>query len=197
MNYKREAILLALTIGVIIRVWHWSVSEKMDRMNDTPIIKKAYTERTSKKETPPKNTDTAIAKLNIKFPVKGHNHQHIISFFGDPRDGGRRKHQGVDIVAPRGTKVIAVASGTVKSVKTGGAGGKQVWLLAENNWLYYYGHLHEQFVKEGQKIRKGDILGSVGNTGNARHASPHLHFEMHTPEKKIVNPLTYLATTNP
>ena len=197
MNYKREAILLLLTIGVIIRVSHWSVSEKIDRMNNPPISKNTYTEGASKKEANTQNKDRDIEKLKIGFPVEGRNHHHIISFFGDPRDGGKRKHQGVDIAAPRGTKVVAVASGTIKSVKTGGAGGKQVWLLAENDWLYYYGHLHKQFVQEGQKVRKGDQLGSVGNTGNARNASPHLHFEMHNPEKEIVNPLTYLAATNP
>ena len=189
MNYKREAILLLLTIGIIIRVWDWSISEKMDRINNSSIIKK--------EETAFPKTDKGNVELNIAFPVEGRNHQHIISFFGDPRDGGKRKHQGVDIAAPRGTNVLAVASGTIKSVKTGGAGGKQVWLLADNDWLYYYGHLHQQFAKEGQKIRKGDILGSIGNTGNASHASPHLHFEMHNPQKEIVDPLTYLAATNP
>lgn len=113
---------------------------------------------------------------SLVFPVSGQSTGAVGSFFGDVRDGGRRDHHGLDIFAPRGTPVVAVRSGVVRSTRTTGLGGKQVWLRDEFGNNFYYAHLDEWLVDEGQRVAPGDTLGRVGNTGNARTTPPHLHF---------------------
>ena len=113
----------------------------------------------------------------LTFPVAGHDQGDVQSFWGDARSGGRR-HEGNDIFAPRGTPLVAVADGRVSSVKDGGLGGKTIWLVdAEGRSLsYYYAHLDRQLVRAGQMVSRGDTIGLVGNTGNARTTPAHLHF---------------------
>ena len=117
---------------------------------------------------------------SIIFPVSGRDEYDIGSVYGDPRDGGRRRHHGVDIFAPRNTPVVAATDGRIRSTRTGGLGGKTVWLRGETNtgyaYSFYYAHLEEQLVREGQRVSRGDTLGLVGNSGNARTTPPHLHF---------------------
>jgi hypothetical protein len=72
---------------------------------------------------------------------------------------------------------VAAADGTIVGVREGGIGGKTVWLRPDGqNITLYYAHLDEQLVQEGQAVKKGDVVGLVGNTGNARTTPPHLHF---------------------
>ncbi|MEP5612055.1 MAG: M23 family metallopeptidase [Cyclobacteriaceae bacterium] len=113
----------------------------------------------------------------LAFPVAGKNRRAIQSFFGDPRDAGRRDHHGVDIFAKRHTPIIAPIKADVRFVGTRGLGGKVVWLRDRktgNN--LYFAHLQEQKVERYQTVNPGDTIGTVGNTGNARYTPPHLHF---------------------
>ncbi|GAB4241897.1 MAG: hypothetical protein Tsb0034_19210 [Ekhidna sp.] len=113
----------------------------------------------------------------LAFPVAGKDKRAIQSFYGDPRDGGRREHHGVDIFARRHTPILAPVEADVRFVGTRGLGGKVVWLYdrkSGNN--LYFAHLEEQKVKRYQKVQPGDTIGTVGNTGNARFTPPHLHF---------------------
>ncbi len=111
------------------------------------------------------------------FPVSGAGEEDIGSVFGDPRDGGRREHHGVDIFAPRRTPVLAASDGRITSVDTTDVGGRVVWQREENGRRsIYYAHLDEPLVEDGQQVRAGDTIGLVGNTGNARTTPPHLHF---------------------
>ena len=113
---------------------------------------------------------------SLAFPV-GDKKAYIGSIWGDDRDGGKRSHEGVDIFAPKRTPAVAAADGYIASVREGGIGGKTVWLRPEGkNITLYYAHLDEQLVQEGQQVKKGDTIGLVGNTGNARTTPPHLHF---------------------
>ena len=122
-------------------------------------------------------TLTLQADASLAFPVSGVHTEAIRSVFGDPRDGGRRDHHGVDIFAPRGTPVVAAADGVVTRVRDGGLGGKTVWLRdRERGLALYYAHLDTQFVRAPRRVQAGDTLGLVGNTGNARTTPPHLHF---------------------
>lgn len=117
---------------------------------------------------------------SLGFPVSG-NKGRIGSFWGDARDGGRRRHEGLDIFAAKHTPVIAAADGYVTGVKEGGIGGKTVWMKpTDKNIFLYYAHLDKQLVKEGQVVKKGDVLGLVGNTGNAKYTPSHLHFGVYT-----------------
>lgn len=113
---------------------------------------------------------------SLVFPVAGHTTANVQSRFGAERDGGRRSHHGIDIFARRGTPVVAVRSGTVRSTRTGGLGWKQVLLRDRMGHNFYYAHLDSQMVDVGQLVQPGDTLGTVGNTGNARTTPPHLHF---------------------
>jgi murein DD-endopeptidase MepM/ murein hydrolase activator NlpD len=121
-----------------------------------------------------------INAASLGFPVDGRGVTAIRSVFGDLRDGGRREHQGVDIFAPRGTPVIAASDGRIRSVRTGGLGGKTVWLRDRFGQSQYYAHLDSQAVRRGDSVKLGDTLGFVGNTGNARTTPPHLHFGVYS-----------------
>ena len=113
----------------------------------------------------------------LLFPVAGKDETAIRSFWGATRDGGRRRHEGNDIFADRGTPLLAVTEGRVARVRNGGLGGKTVWLRdSERGLSYYYAHLDSQLVRAGEYVARGDTVGLVGNTGNARTTAPHLHF---------------------
>ena len=113
---------------------------------------------------------------SLSFPVAGKK-AYIGSIWGDSRDGGKRNHEGVDIFATKRTPAIAAADGFIAGVREGGIGGKTVWLRpAGQNITLYYAHLDEQLVYEGQAVKKGDTVGLVGNTGNAKNTPSHLHF---------------------
>jgi murein DD-endopeptidase MepM/ murein hydrolase activator NlpD len=117
---------------------------------------------------------------SLDFPVSG-SKARTGSFWGASRGGGKRRHEGIDIFAPKRTPVVASANGVVTGVKNEGIGGKVVWLrLLEKNVTLYYAHLDKQLVKEGQVVNKGETLGLVGNTGNAKHTPSHLHFGIYT-----------------
>jgi murein DD-endopeptidase MepM/ murein hydrolase activator NlpD len=94
--------------------------------------------------------------------------------WGAPRSGGR-KHKGTDIFAKRGTAVFSVIAGTA-DVKTGGLGGRVVYVSGVGGRTYN-AHLDQQLVKRGQKISYGQLIGTVGDTGNAKGGAPHLHFQ--------------------
>lgn len=128
---------------------------------------------------------------SLVFPVAGKTHKSIGSIWGDVRDGGKRSHEGVDIFAPRGTPVIAPVDGIVRSAEERGIGGKVVWLSDnEHSQSLYFAHLNDWNVKRGDRVKTGDTLGFVGNTGNARTTPPHLHFGIYS--RGAMNPINHL-----
>ncbi len=127
----------------------------------------------------------------LLFPVAGADAGDIRSFWGASREGGRRSHEGNDIFAPRGTPLLATTDGRISRVRSGGLGGKTVWLRdGERGLSYYYAHLDSQLVTAGQYVARGDTIGLVGNTGNARTTPPHLHFGIYAGGAR--DPLPYL-----
>lgn len=133
------------------------------------------------------------AEPSLRLPVEGVTAAHIRSSFGDPRDGGRREHEGIDIFARRGTNVLAAADGLVSSVGTNRLGGKVVWIARPSRGeAHYYAHLETQLVGAGTRVNAGDVIGTVGNTGNARGTAPHLHFGIYG-ALGAVDPLPYVA----
>lgn len=135
-----------------------------------------------------------VGEPALAFPVEGAGESSIRSVFGDPRDGGLRDHHGVDIFAPRGTPVVAAAEGTVTRVRTTPIGGKVVWVRDDRRaQSFYYAHLDSQLVAVGQRVRPGDTLGLVGNTGNAHSTPPHLHFGIYRRGEGPVDPRPFIV----
>ncbi|WP_276167273.1 M23 family metallopeptidase [Zobellia alginiliquefaciens] len=130
------------------------------------------------------------------FPVAGKDNKAIQSFWGASRDGGKRSHEGLDIFADRGTPVLAVADGRVSSTGNRGLGGKQVWQRTGMfGYALYYAHLDSILVSSGANLKIGDTLGLVGNTGNARTTSPHLHFGIYEGYRGAIDPLPFVQTS--
>ena len=132
-------------------------------------------------------------EAQLAFPVEGHGMPAIQSTFGMPRDGGRRSHHGVDIFARRGTPVLATSDGVVNRVDVTNLGGKVVWLRDPvRNANIYYAHLDSQYVRSGDRVQRGDTVGFVGNSGNARTTPPHLHFGVYRRGEGPVDPAPFL-----
>jgi len=142
-------------------------------------------------EKPRVKSSMRTLSKSLAFPVAGIK-SNIGSLWGARRDGGRRKHQGIDIFARKGTPVVAICDGVITLKDHTPIGGKTLWLDSEDHtWTAYYAHLDKQYVKEGQFVRKGQVIGTVGNTGNARTTPSHLHFGIYT-NRGPVNPLPYV-----
>ncbi|MBW8753689.1 MAG: M23 family metallopeptidase [Sphingomonadales bacterium] len=122
------------------------------------------------------------------IPVAGVRAGQLVDTFSQARASGRR-HDAIDIMAPRGTPVIAAAAGKVEKLFLSKDGGNTVYVRSpDGRRLYYYAHLdgYAPGLGEGVTLRQGAPIGSVGSTGNANPAAPHLHFAiwMTTPERK-------------
>jgi murein DD-endopeptidase MepM/ murein hydrolase activator NlpD len=134
------------------------------------------------------------ALATLQFPVSGLDAREVRSVFGDARDRGVRRHEGVDIFAPRGTPVLAASDGWITRVTTNRLGGKVVWQWdAARGQALYYAHLDRQEVSAGDRVRAGDLVGRVGNTGNAATTSAHLHFGIYRPIEGAIDPLPFIC----
>ena len=124
---------------------------------------------------------------HLAVPLFGIDPKKLADSFRDARD--RRKHEALDILAPRGTPVLAVAQGNVAKLFTSKEGGLTVYQFDDSRtYCYYYAHLdrYAPGLQEGTLLRPGEVLGYVGSTGNASVNAPHLHFAVFKlgPEKK-------------
>lgn len=126
---------------------------------------------------PVEYTLTIVTSPSLAFPVHQQGNPAIISTWGVGRDNGARKHEGIDIAVPTGTPVLAVSNGVISRVTENNLGGKVIFLTPEDkDYSVYYAHLDKQLAATGQRISAGDVIGHVGNTGNAKNTVPHLHF---------------------
>lgn len=148
-------------------------------------------------------TLTITTQPSLAFPVSSSGNPRVISTWGVDRDAGARRHEGVDIAATFRTPALAAAEGRIVRVNENNLGGKVVFLSPKDkNYSLYYAHLDSQLVSPGQLVKQGDVLGLVGNTGNARTTPPHLHFGIYTaggaidpfpfinPDEVIIPPVT-------
>jgi peptidoglycan LD-endopeptidase LytH len=123
----------------------------------------------------------------LTIPVVGIEAEQLTPQFFDAR--GQRGHEAIDIVAPRGEPVIAVEDGTIAKLFLSKPGGITIYQFdPTEKYAYYYAHLdrYADGLAEGDTVKRGQVLGYVGSTGNASAAGPHLHFAIFLlgPEKK-------------
>ena len=135
-----------------------------------------WVEETGAENTVP--VEAPVRTPALQMPVEGIALEGLRSDFDAPRSGGRR-HQAIDIRAPRGTPVVAVVDGTIRKLFTSAAGGLTIYHFDEREeTCYYYAHLdrYAAGIKEGMRVTRGSVIGYVGTTGNAPKSTPHLHF---------------------
>ncbi|KGR56856.1 M23 family metallopeptidase [Xanthomonas vasicola] len=161
----------------------------------TPSVATASATHAAPTSTPVASTttttttaDTATPGSGLLIPVQGISANQLQDTFIDARSQGR-VHDAIDILAPTGTPVVAVADGTVEKLFTSDRGGLTVYQFEPGGtYCYYYAHLerYADGLAEKQSIKRGQVIGYVGSTGNANPAAPHLHFEIHRlgPEKE-------------
>lgn len=129
-----------------------------------------------------------LAARTLIVPVEGIPAASLMDMYEEKR-GGQRKHEAIDIVAPKGTRVLAVDDGVVAKLFTSVPGGLTLYQFdREGKLAYYYAHLdrYAEGLKEGMALKRGDTVGYVGITGNAPPGTPHLHFAVFRlgPEKQ-------------
>lgn len=129
------------------------------------------------------------------FPVSSSGAPHYGDDFGYVRPGASRGHGGIDIFAAEGTPILAVDDGSVE-FREDPIGGHAFYLHAADGVVYYGAHL-SAYEGQGRAVRAGDVVGYVGQTGNARGTSPHLHFEAHPAGGAGVDPFAELAALLP
>jgi murein DD-endopeptidase MepM/ murein hydrolase activator NlpD len=130
-----------------------------------------------------------LATRNLGLPVANITAKDIHDTFNQSRGNGERRHEATDIMAPKGTPVLAVDNGLIQKLFTSKPGGLTIYQYdPTEKYAYYYAHLdrYATGIREGQLVRKGDLIGYVGVTGNSDPNAPHLHFGIFQlgPEKK-------------
>jgi murein DD-endopeptidase MepM/ murein hydrolase activator NlpD len=152
------------------------------------------TQATATTQAPDTTTTTASATTAPPPPSSGSGACPVAGAvvfsdtWGQPRSGGR-SHQGVDMMAGAGTPIAAIYSGMV-SLKINSLGGNTIWLTSGSGDQYYYAHLQAfaSGLSSGQSVSEGQVIGTVGSSGNASSIYPHLHFEYHPGGGSAVNP---------
>lgn len=139
----------------------------------------------------------------VVFPIQWPYEVPMIDSWGFPRMTGtadQHWHEGIDIFAPSGTPLLATERGIVTRIGSGRLGGLRLWLRGESGTDWYYAHLSgfAPGLTEGQVVEAGDIIGYVGNTGNAVGTPPHLHMQVHPNGGEPVNPypLLFVVSNN-
>lgn len=135
--------------------------------------------------------DTMPAVLPV--PVEGVARRGLADTWGAARSGGR-KHEGIDIFAPRNTPVLSATRGVLLRVGTNELGGSVITVFGPGGYMHYYAHLEAYGrYEEGDLVNPGDTIGYVGTSGNARGTPPHLHYGIYKPSGGAINPYPYLT----
>ncbi|MNQ02536.1 L-Ala--D-Glu endopeptidase precursor [compost metagenome] len=132
----------------------------------------------------------------LPVPVQGVPSRRLADTWGAARADGRR-HEGIDIFAARGTPVLSATEGVVTRVGVNNLGGQVVWVMGPGRQMHYYAHLDGYAdIGRGRLVAPGDVLGFVGNTGNARGTPPHLHYGIYA-SGGALNPYPLLTAPVP
>jgi len=126
------------------------------------------------------------------MPVDGVSPADLADSWGDAREDGRH-HQGIDIFAPRGTPVRSTTDGVIEYKGMRGLGGRIVDVTGPGGYRHYYAHLEDWAEqKEGDWVAAGEVIGLVGNSGNAAISPTHLHYGIYAPSGEAIDPYPLL-----
>ncbi|MCR8714622.1 M23 family metallopeptidase [Stenotrophomonas indicatrix] len=194
-----QLIVLGLVMGVAAGWWLQRDGGPSADAGIRPLaVAQTSAAADSARAVPVEQATTAIAApapaatgdtpSDLLLPVQGITPSQLQDTFTDARSEGR-VHDAIDIMATAGTPVLAVADGHVEKLFDSERGGLTVYQFEPSGrWCYYYAHLqrYADGLTEKQTLKRGDVIGYVGSTGNANPEAPHLHFEVHLlgPEKQ-------------
>ena len=175
-----SGVLFGGVVGVATCVkFHPPFKETETRVPPMVVTRPAGDTRTDM--LPMLASDSAYFRQHpLMVPVEGVKPSSLTDTFHEARSGGRI-HMATDILAMRGTPVLAAAPGRVIKLANGGAGGITIYVAdASGRYVEYYAHLtgYAPNVKEGLQVEEGDVIAFVGTTGNAPANTPHLHFQV-------------------
>ncbi|RYD91503.1 MAG: M23 family metallopeptidase [Sphingomonadales bacterium] len=173
MIRKIAIVLLLLAVGYVV----WVVALNMG--GDAPSTSTSTPAPSPRAVSGPVRTNGPLPPAGpLVIPVAGIAAAQLADTFDDARGEGRI-HDAIDIMAPRGTPVLAAAAGTVEKLFESERGGTTIYIRRPSGqWIDYYAHLdsYAAGLAEGQKIAQGQIIGTVGSTGDASPEAPHLHY---------------------
>ena len=231
LGFVDRLLTIIVTATITSMVWIVAGGSLLDLAGSDSQVEKTRPAQASQSDVPPADeangdTDAApastrkasvVASANrdnatmpgsaelsqLVIPVLNIRASELSDTFLAERDGGARLHEAIDIMAPKGTSVIAAAPGTIERIYQSEAGGNSLYIRSnDKKTIFYYAHLDKYApgLNEGQKVRRGQRLGEVGTTGNAAPDAPHLHFAiMRTTEEakwweptNAINPYPYL-----
>ena len=187
-------IALSFLMGIVTTIVAYQLRHETPaspREMADQIPQRAETSQRGEQKTPPRvdamraaSTDASEAAVvrilrarKLEIPVAGVDADDLRDTYSEAR--GSRSHEALDILAPRNTKVRAVEHGRIEKLFTSKAGGLTIYEFDPTEaFAYYYAHLdrYEDGLREGQIVKRGDVIGYVGSTGNASPDAPHLHF---------------------
>lgn len=192
----------AASLGCKVVIEHASDSTRDTSRSDTTIVlsatrpapesvsaiprtKPPVSTITDSVTAPPSSTDLASLAAELIIPVAGVQASELRDTFNELRGGGSRKHEALDILAPRGTPVLSASAGRVLKLHNSKDGGLMVYAAdASDRFVLMYGHLdhYADGLSDGVPLRQGEIIGYVGTTGDAPANTPHLHFAIAHPK---------------
>ena len=195
-----------LTAVVTSFFWIWFYSLPAEQAPDNKVTAAGEKVTVDPKTQPAVSMAEGITvgPAGLAIPVQGIKADQLTDTFTQARAGGARVHDAIDIMAPEGTPVFAAADGRVEKLfYSNGGGGISAYVRSPDaRWTYYYAHLQSYApgLAEGQQLKRGQLVGRVGHTGNASAEGPHLHFAINRmqPDEKWyqgspINPYPLLA----
>jgi murein DD-endopeptidase MepM/ murein hydrolase activator NlpD len=170
IGWGMGALLLLLALGFL------SLVRITVQPADAPALLTQQPALTEPQAAPLAGTGDPVALI---VPVEGVAARQLSDTWGQSRGGGQREHHAIDIMASRGTPVLAAASGTVEKIFESVNGGHTIYVRTRDGaTIHYYAHLDTYLVAYKQAVRQGERIATVGNTGSAAGGAPHLHFEI-------------------